>query len=336
MAYGRYPFETGPEMDLAAARQPVRSSLYLRLMDLLASARMGRLDIEALAERGVHLQMDRLLGAAEPFWLTDGVQLRDCLFIGPGALSGAFWKAIGARAHRDFSCWSWSRQQTLAPCIYVQAGGLIFAMVSADRLPTRCRWVKDHIWRWYALSSIGWAPRSRDLLPWYRSGAVTSSRPSPAVTRGTCWIAWPQSWSVSIVTARRCRLLASLALWVRYRSLPAVCAAMGSGKSSRSSACPALPIVPSRASWFRLAVKGCRISPGRQALTTYVPILPDLPCDADRRCARQPCSVPGAVSCQESRNKDARALLGESSPDSSFYDSEPQKARFIVLLSESL
>lgn len=102
MAYGRYPFETGPEMDLAAARQPVRYSLYLRLMDLLASARMGRLDIEALAERGAHLQMDRLLGAAEPFWLTDGVQLRDCLFIGPGALSGAFWKAIGARAPRFF------------------------------------------------------------------------------------------------------------------------------------------------------------------------------------------------------------------------------------------
>lgn len=102
MAYGRYPFETGPEMDLAAARQPVRSSLYLRLMDLLASARMGRLDIEALAERGAHLQMDRLLGATEPFWLTDGVQLRDCLFIGPEALSGAFWKAIGARAPRFF------------------------------------------------------------------------------------------------------------------------------------------------------------------------------------------------------------------------------------------
>ena len=102
MACGRYPFETGPEMDLVAARQPVRSSLYLRLMDLLASARMGRLDIETLAERGAHLQMDRLLDAAAPFYLAGSVQLRDCLFTGPVALSGAFWETIGARAPRFF------------------------------------------------------------------------------------------------------------------------------------------------------------------------------------------------------------------------------------------
>lgn len=102
MACGRYPFETGPEIDLVAARQPVRSSLYLRLMDLLASARMGRLDIETLAERGAHLQMDCLLGAAAPFYLAGSVQLRDCLFIGPRALSGAFWATIGARAPRFF------------------------------------------------------------------------------------------------------------------------------------------------------------------------------------------------------------------------------------------
>lgn len=102
MACGRYPFETGPEMDLAAARRPVRSSLYLRLMDLLASARMGRLDIETIAERGAHLQMDRLLGAAAPFYLADGVALRDCLFIGPRALSGAFWEDIPARAPQVF------------------------------------------------------------------------------------------------------------------------------------------------------------------------------------------------------------------------------------------
>lgn len=98
MACGRYPFETGPEMAPGSAMQPVRSSLYLRLMDLLASARMGRLDVETLAERGGHLQMDRLLGASEPFDLAGGVRLRDCLFVGPQALSAAFWEDKPARS----------------------------------------------------------------------------------------------------------------------------------------------------------------------------------------------------------------------------------------------
>lgn len=342
MACGRYPFETGPEIDLVAARQPVRSSLYLRLMDLLASARMGRLDIETLAERGAHLQMDCLLGAAAPFYLAGSVQLRDCLFIGPRALSGAFWATIGARAPRFFVLIV--VEAANARALYLRSGrridlrdgvsGSVSHAMPVGQMP-----VGQGPFLALVCAEFDWSgipqPKSAAVVPVWRRDQFTPLACSHERDMLDCLAAIMERLDCH-GTALHCRLLDSLVQMVQHRFLLAVCAATGSSKSSSSPACPATPIVPNRAWRLCLAVKGCHMFPGRQALTNYVPTLSRLPCDADRLCARQHYVPYGTVSCRESSDKDARALLGESSPDSRFKDSELQKARFIVLLSESL